>query len=84
MKTNKWIAAAIVVSVGLLSLGAVLTWGPHDARQMVADGGAWVALALAPLLTAWLTRDSDGDGTPDIIDDDKTTPNGTALSKGSE
>jgi len=78
MKTSKWIAAAIVVSAGLLALGAVMTWGHADARAMVREFGLWLALPLAPLLTAWLTRDSDGDGVPDIIDDDDTPGAGGA------
>lgn len=79
MKTNKWIAATAVACVGLAGVAVVLTWGPQDARAIVRDFGAWAAIPLGAFLTAWMTRDSDGDGTPDILDDDKTPPGGVAL-----
>ena len=75
MKTmGKWYAAAAVIAVGLLGLALVLTWGPPEARALVQSAGAWIVAVLAPLVTALLTRDSDGDGKPDILDD---TPHGS-------
>jgi len=65
MKMGKWYAAAAVVGVGLAGIAVVMTWGPPESRAWLRDAGVWVAAALAPILTALLTRDADGDGKPD-------------------
>ena len=67
MKMGKWYAAAAVVVAGLVGIAVVLTWGPPESRVWLRDVGVWVAAAAAPILTALLTRDADGDGKPDWL-----------------
>ena len=67
MRKTAIIAATVVGVVGIAALTALLIWGPQDVGTRIAEGaGALFALAL-PLLSAWLLRDKDGDGVPDIL-----------------
>lgn len=63
------IAAAAVLSVLALCFTAVLIWGPQDTQTRAVEAVAWLASSgVAVRVLRWLTKDSDGDGTPDRLD----------------
>lgn len=71
MKLGKYQAAAVVAIMASVTLVALYALGAaEDVRRAVA----WLGALVGPVLTAWLTRDSDGDGAPDVVDADPQDP----------
>lgn len=71
MNFGRYQAAIVVVALVLVTLVALVALG---AGELVERWVGRVAAVGGPLLVAWLTRDHDGDGSPDIVDSDPDNP----------
>ena len=72
-QSTKWFVAGGVAIVALVCGTVLWLHGPADAQQWIASAVATVAGVLGPILVAWLGRDTDHDGIPDVVD---PTPDG--------
>lgn len=69
--TNRQLLVVIMAALGgvfMLCVTAALIWGPQDLQtQLTEVGGGLVAWLTVGGGAAYLLRDRDGDGIPDII-----------------
>ena len=64
------VGGALVITV-LVCVTLLLLHGSEDVTSWLLAGIAGLAALVGQPLTHWLLKDSDGDGTPDVIDDDQ-------------
>lgn len=73
MKLTRYQAATLIAGIGAVALVALYALGSPELRATMEARIEWLIVLALPYIQARLTRDSDGDGIPDDLDD---TPNG--------
>lgn len=69
MKVDRGTASVLIVLI--VAIVAVLLVGPEDVRGDLLAGLGMLGGLLLSALGPVLRKDSDGDGVPDVIDDDR-------------
>ena len=69
MKRNMMliIVAASLIGVTLVCVTLLMIFGSHDTQALITSGLLALGGTVGPLVMAWLGRDRDHDGVPDIL-----------------
>ena len=74
MRLTRYQAATLIAGIGAVALVALYAIGSPELRATMEARIEWLLGLMLPFVQARLTRDSDGDGIPDDLDD---TPHGS-------